>query len=60
MFSVLKGPLATSEQIRKSGMFKQFRVSGVLVEAVDLLTRLDLRYAAFSSPDPHVHLAGEA
>ena len=24
-------------------MFKQFRVSGVLVETVDLLTRLDLR-----------------
>ena len=41
-------------------MFKQFRVSGVLVEAVDLLTRLDPRYAAFSSPEPHIHLAGEA
>ena len=41
-------------------MFKQFRVSGVLVQADDLLTRLDLRYAAFSSSDPHVHLAGEA
>ena len=41
-------------------MFKQFRVSGVLVEAVDLLTRLDPWYAAFSSPEPHIHLAGEA
>ena len=35
--------------LRKSGMFKQFRVSGVLVEAVDLLTSCSLSRRGLST-----------